>query len=475
MKKLNSVIILAGGQSMRMGFDKQTLTTNGKTHLESILSDMQKVFSEIIISSNNPDALLDLKDNYSFTIVQDELKDRGALAGIHAGLELSSSDYTFVTAVDMPNIDLAHINLMKGKLQTLGHFDGLVNINRKTNDIEPFFAFYHSSMADEIKKMTDEESHSVKHFIDRHNFAKIQYPLNKQQDMDIFYNINNKKELRDFQERMDPDLKRWSSLTYQAEGPILCEREIIRYKNERATTLMDEVVTETTLDLIINGINYERLYCTPKDIYPLIVGHLFVQGLIDGEDEIKDYNLSHQDGKLTDLIVEVSLFKEVEKGHPIVTSSGLVPQAEMESRSSYKEDVDIVIDSRKLQELSARFQDISALFVRTGGSHATALIHDGKIVDFKEDIGRHNALDKLIGKGLIDKRDLSQCLVMLSGRMASEMTRKIIRTPITGLFSKLAPTDRSIDLAKKYNLTMIGFIRGPRMNVYNLNKGHRIV
>ena len=116
--------------------------------------------------------------------------------------------------------------------------------------------------------------------------------------------------------------------------------------------------------------------------------------------------------------------------------------------------------------LSKGFQGASELYRSTHGVHSAALCDARKILVFAEDIGRHNAVDKVIGRCLLDGLDLTDRILVTSGRISSEILFKAAGCGIPVLISKSAPTDMGVDLARELGITLIGFVRGGGMNVY---------
>jgi FdhD protein len=112
------------------------------------------------------------------------------------------------------------------------------------------------------------------------------------------------------------------------------------------------------------------------------------------------------------------------------------------------------------------FQDRSEVFKNTGGVHAAALSSADGIELFSEDIGRHNAVDKVFGRCLLENIETKDKLLLVTGRISSEILLKVARRGIPALVSKSAPTDSGVKLAEKLGITLIGFVRGHRMNVY---------
>ena len=113
------------------------------------------------------------------------------------------------------------------------------------------------------------------------------------------------------------------------------------------------------------------------------------------------------------------------------------------------------------------FSKKSELFLSTGGVHSCALCDRNNIILFEEDVGRHNALDKILGEALLNDICLEDKIIVTSGRVSSEMVIKVIKRKIPILASRSAPTNIAVDIANGFNLTLIGFARSGRMNIYS--------
>jgi len=127
----------------------------------------------------------------------------------------------------------------------------------------------------------------------------------------------------------------------------------------------------------------------------------------------------------------------------------------------------LTITPDKVTSLMQIFQDRSIIFKKTGGVHSAALSSAEDILVFHEDIGRHNALDKVIGSALIKELNMENLMLLTSGRVSSEVIFKTAKTKASFLISRSAPTDQAVKIAKDINLTLVGFARGRKMNVYS--------
>jgi FdhD protein len=124
------------------------------------------------------------------------------------------------------------------------------------------------------------------------------------------------------------------------------------------------------------------------------------------------------------------------------------------------------VNSEEIQALLKKFRSISELFMQTGGVHSAALADQKRIHLFAEDIGRHNAVDKIIGKAFLAGIPVADKILLSSGRISGEIMTKVIRNRIPIMISRTAPTCMSITYAEDHGITLIGFARGNRMNIY---------
>ncbi len=114
-----------------------------------------------------------------------------------------------------------------------------------------------------------------------------------------------------------------------------------------------------------------------------------------------------------------------------------------------------------------RLHEFQTVFKATGGTHAVALASpDGRVFIAAEDVGRHNAMDKVIGRAVLTRQDLTGLVALLSGRISFEMALKCIRAGIPILAAVSAPTSMALELAQELDLTTVGFVRGQRLNIY---------
>jgi FdhD protein len=244
--------------------------------------------------------------------------------------------------------------------------------------------------------------------------------------------------------------------------------DIIRIDKSGRKNYQDEVSDEIPLTIHLDGKELLTLLCSPESLKEFSAGFLYSAGIIKSINDINTITIDSQRW-----ISHVELKNKTEAAQfmfkRMYTSGcgrGVLFYNTLDLLHRRKINSNLKIHSAKITELMASFQNSSTAFKQTGGVHSCALSDGENILIFKEDIGRHNALDKVIGEALFKGLDMRDFVVLTSGRVSSEIVLKAGKTRSPFLISRSAPTDQAVKLSKDLNLTLIGFVRGERMNVY---------
>jgi len=228
------------------------------------------------------------------------------------------------------------------------------------------------------------------------------------------------------------------------------------------------VVLEDVLTIKVEGVGAFAIMCTPTDTVALALGFLLAEDMIASAKDIVQLT------QRTDPHVVVIRVNDPERvageRNLIVTSScGMCGSRKITSLiEGLRHAKDTMrVSPMVLGAVAQQMRDRQSLFARTGGTHAAAIFSaDGKIVAMGEDLGRHNALDKAVGKCLLEDRALQGCGVMLSGRISLEMLAKAAQAGLEIVAAVSAPTSLAIDVAERRNITLCGFVRADRATVY---------
>jgi len=208
----------------------------------------------------------------------------------------------------------------------------------------------------------------------------------------------------------------------------------------------DVVVREFPLTITLNNKEVATLPCSPRNLKYLAAGFLASEGLINSHDDIARVTIDRKKGT-----VRVKTNKDIKPA----------PRNQVK-----KVDSDIEISAPQVFALMDDFVRHSEIFKATGGVHSAALADAEKILVFSEDIGRHNAIDKVFGECLLKDIATAGRLLITSGRVSSEVMLKVARRNVPLLISRAAPTSLGVRLAQNLGVTLVGFARDKKMNLY---------
>ncbi len=237
--------------------------------------------------------------------------------------------------------------------------------------------------------------------------------------------------------------------------------------------ISDSVAIELPLNLFVNNTYWATILCSPIHLKELAVGNLLSEGVLKSVDEIDEVIVKDADGtchvKLKQGINVEDRVKLSRLHQRIITSAcgsgspyqykGKMPKVQ----SNLEVKAQVVFDC--VNQLNFRAES----FRQTGGVHVAAIYRtDGSLVGMAEDVGRHNAVDKVVGMVALDKVEFSVCFLVLSGRISGDVAFKAAKVGLPIVASLAAALSSGVALAEEANLTLVGFARGKRMNIYTV-------
>ena len=262
---------------------------------------------------------------------------------------------------------------------------------------------------------------------------------------------------------------------------------ITRWAAAEHTRVEDELVVEEPLEIRVGQQSLIVVMRTPGHDFELAAGFLYTESLITSSNDIEiiaycdEDVIETHDGSLSSLenIVNVQLTEELDleaqsgwqRNFHANASCGLCGKMTIESVRQQVSPLNsgFCINQAMLYQLNDRLRTAQSVFERTGGLHAAGLFDEtGELVIVREDIGRHNAVDKVIGQALLsDLVPLERHILMVSGRASFEIVQKALFARIPIVVAVSAASTLAVDLAQEGNLTLIGFMRGRSMAVYS--------
>lgn len=251
---------------------------------------------------------------------------------------------------------------------------------------------------------------------------------------------------------------------------------IVRIDADGRKTEDDVIVREHALTItlsdgkFVKDREYVTIFCSPSDLDLLGLGFLLSDDIIQSMDDIKHFKLSDDQNTLAVFVnTNADLAEKLLTKRDVTSGCGrnsnprdLLEAAKIQPTHSKME-----LSADTIINFSSEFQAMSEIYKSTGGTHAAALCDKDDILIFKEDIGRHNAVDKVFGECLLKNIRTDDKMIMTSGRISSEMLLKAAKQNMPIVVSRSAPTSMALQFAQRAGITLVGFARGRRMNIYS--------
>ncbi|HOV78957.1 MAG TPA: formate dehydrogenase accessory sulfurtransferase FdhD [Bacillota bacterium] len=244
---------------------------------------------------------------------------------------------------------------------------------------------------------------------------------------------------------------------------------VTKYRNGSFSPGDDAVVREVPVTLYLNDQEFVTLVCSPGELRELAVGFLCSEGILRKKNDLRNITINEEDGLIWVETEGESQQEEMFLKRFITTCCGRGRASFYfinDARGISPVTSGLKISPRQILFLSEQLEKSSVLFRETGGAHSAALCTAEEIVVYFEDIGRHNAVDKIFGRCFLDGAPLSDKILVFSGRVSSEILIKVAKMGIPMIISRSAPTELAVKMADELGITIVGFAREKRLNVY---------
>ena len=251
---------------------------------------------------------------------------------------------------------------------------------------------------------------------------------------------------------------------------VSSNQSIIRYENGQLFETEDFYVTEFPLTIMVNGEEFATIICSPTNMEELVLGFLASEGAILKRDELKSIQIDDSKG-----FAHVELTKSLGDRFEYSTKRMIASCCGKSREFYFHNDAAIAKTSmskielhpQQILRMMTQLQSASVIFKQTGGLHNAAISDGNTFFEHRQDIGRHNALDKLYGYCIQRHISVRDKVLIFSGRISSEILIKKKKIGVGVILSKSAPTTLAVQLAKDLNITAIGFIRDGNFNIYS--------
>ncbi len=232
----------------------------------------------------------------------------------------------------------------------------------------------------------------------------------------------------------------------------------IRYDGE-TSDVMEKIVNDEEIEMIINNNFSRRFSISPNSLREFTVGYLLGEGLTGSVDNITNISIDENTIRAEIDLADFDIRKE------LVVGSDCFGGWRTKIEYVGKVKSDHTINKDDLIEAFTKLKEEAMVWQETGGTHIAGLVYENNFIAI-EDVSRHVAVDKVIGAAAIKKYDFSKSFIVYSGRMPADMLIKIARVGIPIIASNAAPTSSGFSVADEARITMLGFVRDKRFNIY---------
>lgn len=442
--------VLAGGRSLRMGVDKTLLSLDGRTLVARVCDAVGSVCEHTVVVTNRPEALDDAGLPETVEILRDEIAYQGPLGGLATALSHATTEWVLAVAADMPHLEPG---IVRALYDARNGGDVVVPVTEKGP--EPLLALYRTQacLGPAQHVLATGRRRLVALFS---QVEVVEVPVDdlRSADPDLrsLLNVNTPADLADARDAVPEPAKRPRKL------------EVVEVATRRARTMP----SERPVTIHLNDTEIATVQATPHDLEELGIGFLLSEGL------------------LTDREALLGVDADVKRGMVWVSSSEQVP-ADLSERTRYLTsgcgkgmtfasigharglapiESPLTVTAEQVYALVRELGDAATMYRDSGGMHAAGLGKNGTLLVAREDVGRHNAIDKVLGRAWLDGIATTDAMLLATGRLSYEMAVKAAKARVPIAASRSAVTDLAADLADGLNIALIGYARGGKLTVY---------
>lgn len=232
---------------------------------------------------------------------------------------------------------------------------------------------------------------------------------------------------------------------------------------------------EVPLTVEVNGKELATLLSSPEYLKDLVIGFLYTSGLINSVSAVRSLIIDEERWKAQAEIIEEGLPEELvfKRIYTSGCGRGVLFHNPLDLIQRIRMTSDLTVSADRVMEMMRVFLNYSGEYKNTRGVHSAALVSVEGIEVFRDDLGRHNALDKVIGHALTQGISFADKMMFTSGRISSEIISKVMRARIPIVVSSGAPTNQAVKLAREIKLTVLAFVRGGHVSIFSA--GERVV
>ncbi len=445
--------VLAGGRSMRMGVDKTLLDVDGRPLVLRVIDAVAEACDEVVVVTNRPEALAEAGVPEDIPVLTDEVAYQGPLGGLATAMASARNEWVLAVAADMPHLSADVVAVLWNARQGA---DVVVPVSERGP--EPLLALYRVEACLPV--------------------ARDVLETGRRRLVAMFPNLRVAEIPEEALRRVDPDLR--SLVNVNTPADLAEARDVAagsshedREPRVTVTTVPPRAMpSERAVTLYMNDVEVATVQATPSHLEEMAVGFLLAEGLL-GDREGFDHVEADAKRGLVYVTTSETVPDDMVFRTRYVTSGcgkGVTFSSLGHARALDPVTSDLRVDSAELYRLVGELSKMATAYRDTGGMHACGLAcsscERAHICVVREDVGRHNAVDKVVGQAWLDRIPTEDGILLSTGRISYEMAVKAAKAKVAVVVSRSAVTDLAAQIGDELGITLVGYARGGRLTVY---------
>lgn len=438
---------------MRMGVDKTLLPVDGEPLVARVAEAVGALCEHVVVVTNRPEALEAASLPDGVRVLQDEVAYQGPLGGLATALDAAEDDWVLAVAADMPWLKADVVRLL---WESRDGAQVVIPLTEKGS--EPLLALYHRDCLPVARKVLESGRRRVVAILP--SLKVVEVPLAEVLTVDpelaSFVNVNTPEDLSDVRDGSAPVPRHDDTAGLRVSVVEVGTRRPRGMPSERAVTID------------MNGVEVATIQATPDDLEEMAIGFLVSEGLLTDREAFLGTDVDAKRGlvyvrsnePVPDDLVYRRRYITAGCGKG-VTFASLGHTLGLEAVRSTD-----VVHSDALYDMMGQMSRQSVAYRDTGGMHACALGRDGQVQLVREDVGRHNAVDKVLGRAWLDRIPVEGAVLLTTGRISYEMAVKAAKARVPVVVSRTAVTDLAAEVAETVGVTLVGYARGGKLVIY---------
>ncbi len=442
--------VMAGGRSMRMGVDKTLLPVDGEPLLTRVVEAVSSACSHVMVVTNRPEAVEEAGLPADVPVLVDEVAFQGPLGGLVTALKEAPDDWVLAVAADMPW-------LQPDIVGALWHArDGAqVVVPVTAEGPEPLLALYHRDCLPVARRVLESGRRRLVAMFPELKVREVPVEALRGADPELvsLFNVNTPEDLVEAREAAPVESR-------EPVRPVVVHSPDQRHEGR--------MPSERPITVYMNDVEVATMQATPDDLEELAVGFLVAEGLISDRDALTRSDVDHKRGLVYVETAEAVPDELVYKTRYITSGcgKGVTFASVGHARDLEHVETRFRVPASALHHMMRELTARAVKYRDTGGMHACALGGAGEVALVREDVGRHNAVDKVLGRAWLDRAVLDEAVVLTTGRISYEMAVKAAKARVPVVVSRTAVTDLAAEIGAELGITLVGYCRGGGMVLY---------